>query len=138
MPLTYDAIHEGDPLPQVQRAAEHLKVLQFMGASWMWGPMFYDLKRAEKMGLPAPIVPGPMKHALLQDYLARWAGKGAALKRLQVSHRRPNVHDELMTFGGSVTKKYEENGQKLLEVEVFIDNPAGDRNLRGSATLAFE
>lgn len=136
MPVTYDSVAEGDALPEVKRTASHFKVLQFLGASWMWGPMFYDAGRAEKMGLAAPIVPGPMKHALMQEYVTGWAGKGATLKRLQVSHRRPNVHDEEMTFGGAVTRKFEEDGEKLIEVEVYIDNPEGERNLRGSATLA--
>ena len=43
-----------------------------------------------------------------------------------------------MTLSGAVTKKYEQDGAKLVDVELEIHNPAGDRTTRGSATVEFE
>ncbi len=137
MSLSYDSINEGDTLPTTTRTPTHFRVLQFMGACWMWGSQFLDPEAAAKIGLPGPIVPGPMKHAYLQQYLRAWMGDAGAIRRLQVSHRRPDVHDAEMTLGGLVTRKYEQDGEKLLELELSIDNPEGERSVRGSATVAF-
>ncbi|MEE9276849.1 MAG: hypothetical protein V3V06_00380 [Dehalococcoidia bacterium] len=137
MTVSYESVSEGDDILEVKRTPTHLRVLQFMGASWMWGKQFYDPATAEKMGLAGPIVPGPMKHAYLQQYLTRWLAGAGTIRRLQVSHRRPDLHDVEMTLGGTVTRKHEENGEKLLEVELYIDNPDGERSVRGSATIAF-
>ena len=60
------------------------------------------------------------------------------ITRLQLSHRRPDVHDSEMTLGGSVTKTYEEDGRHMADLEIFIDNPQGDRSVRGAATVAFD
>lgn len=136
---TYDAITEGDVLPEQERMPSRLKVLQFLGAGWLWGPQFIDPAAAEKMGLPAPIIPGAVKQAYFMQYMDHWLGKdGWKLRRVQVSHRRPDVQDVLMTLSGSVTKKYDEEGAKLVDVELEIHNPEGERTTRGSATVEFE
>jgi len=138
MPLSYDSINEGDALPDTKRTPSSLRVMQFMGASWMWGPQFYDQATAEKMGLPAPIIPGVMKQAYLDQYLRRWLAGGGHITRLQLSHRRPDIHNVEMTLGGAVTRKYEENGAKKADLELFIDNPEGERSVRGAATVVFD
>ena len=135
-PTTYDAINEGDALPEQKRMPSRLKVLQFIGAGWLWGPQFVDPAAAEKMGLPAPIIPGAVKQAYFIQFVDEWLGKdGWRLRRVQVSHRRPDVQDVEMTLTGTVTKKYEDDGAKLVDVELEIHNPEGDRTTRGSATV---
>ena len=138
MTVNFESLHEGDAIPPATRTATRLRVLQFLGASWMWGSQFYDPATAERMGLAGLVVPGPMKHAFLQQYLSSWLGGSGAIRRLQVAHRRPDVQDVPMTLSGAVTKKYEQDGAKLVDVELEIHNPAGDRTTRGSATVEFE
>jgi hypothetical protein len=135
MPITFDSISEGTDLPDAKRTPTTFKVMQFMGASWMWGPQFYDAATAEKMGLKAPIIPGPMKAAFLDQYLRAWLDGGGKVSRLQVSHRRPDLHNVEMSLGGTVTRVYEEDGAKKADLEIFIDNPEGERSVRGAATV---
>lgn len=138
MPLSFDSVHEGDDLPQAKRTPTTLRVMQFMGASWMWGQQFFDAETAEKMGLPAPIIPGVMKQAYLDQYLRKWLDGAGRISRLQLSHRRPDVHNVEMTIGGAVTRTYEEDGANKADLEIFIDNPAGERSVRGAATVVFD
>ena len=137
--ITYESISEGDALPEQERMPSRLKVLQFIGAGWLWGPQFVDPVAAKKMGLPGPIIPGAIKQAYFMQYIGKWLGKGGwRLRRVQVSHRRPDVQDVAMTLTGTVTKKYEEDGAKLVDVELEIHNAEGERTTRGAATVAFE
>ena len=136
---TYDAITVGDALPAYERMPTRLKVLQFIGAGWLWGAQFIDPEAAKNMGLPGPIIPGAVKQAYFMQYMDHWLGAGGwTLRRVQVSHRRPDVQDVPMTLSGAVTKKYEQDGAKLVDVELEIHNPAGDRTTRGSATVEFD
>ena len=137
MPLSFDSISEGDTLPEARRTPPTFRVMQFMGASWMWGQQFFDQETAEKMGLPGPIIPGVMKQAYLDQYLRGWLAGGGRVSRLQLSHRRPDVHNAEMTIGGAVTRTYEEDGTNMADLEIFIDNPAGERSVRGAATVVF-
>lgn len=137
MPIAYDTLQEGDSLPSVRRTPATPKVLQFLAAASTWVPQFYDEAVAKEMGLEGPIVPAPLKLAYLHQYLAKWLDGAGTVRRLQLSHRRPDYHNVELTFGGAVTRKYEQDGARLLEVELWIDNPQGERSLRGGATIVF-
>ena len=138
MPLDYDSIAEGDALPTVQRRANKLQILQFVAASWMWNPAFFwNPKVAAETGLPGPILPGPYKHVLVQQYLMHWLGNVSSIRRVQVSHRLPDLHGSELTFGGTVTRKYEEGDRRFADLELFVGQQTGKRSIRGSATVEF-
>ncbi|HJN91468.1 MAG TPA: hypothetical protein QGF05_01925, partial [Dehalococcoidia bacterium] len=122
----------------IERRTTRLGVMQFMAASWMWSErFFYDPEVATAMGLEGPIIPGPYKHLLLQQYLIHWLGRISGIRRLQVSHRRPDLHEGVLTLGGAITRKYEDDGHRLADLELFIDQESGERSVRASATVEF-
>ncbi len=137
-PRSYDSIAEGDALPPVKRTPTHFGMLKFIGASWQWSPQFFDPAAALSMGFERPIVPGTVKLAFVEQFVRRWLGGAGTIRRIQVSHRRPDLHDAEMTFGGTVTRKYQEDGVRFVDVELWIDNPQGERSVRGSSTVAFD
>ena len=137
-PRTYAEIREGEELPPQERLPTRRKVLMFIGASWQWVPQFHEQATAERMGLEGPIVPGPARMAFLEQFLRRWLGGAGTLKRIHVTHRRPDYHDRPITIGGTVTRKYEEEGGKLVDFELWIENQAGLPSVRGNATVAFD
>ena len=133
----YDALHEGDPLSPARRRPTSARVRQFVEASGMQGRQFIDAATAARMALAGPIVPGPMKFAYLQQYLVRWARPDGALRHLRVAYRQPDLQDAELTLGARITRKYEEDGERRLDIELFIEDARGERSLHGSATLAF-
>ena len=138
MPLSFESLAEGAELPNQQRTPSTEQVLAFCDATGTRGPQFLDPEFAkEKMGLPGPIIPGNMKQGFLDQYLRRHFG-AHAITRLQLNHRRPDLHDVEMTIGGEVTKLREEDGKRYADLELHIDNPQGDRSVRGAATIAFD
>ena len=139
MALSYETIEEGVSLPARQRMPSRLKVLQFLGAAWVWGPQFVDPDAAKKLGLAGPIIPGAVKQAYFMQYITSWLGRGGwRFRRVQVSHRRPDLQGAEMTLQGTVTRKYEQDGEKRLDVELEIHNAAGERTTHGAATMVFD
>ncbi len=134
---SFEGLSEGDLIAEIKRTPTRDRVLRFLGATWMWSGQFLNAEAAAKIGLAGPIVPGPMKHAFLQQYLNRWLQGAGEIRRLQISHRRPDLQDAEVTLGGSVTRLYEQDGDKLAELEIYIDNAEGERSVRGSATIVF-
>lgn len=142
MPLSYDEIEEGAELPVHRRTPTTEQVVAFIGsqggAMRAGGTQFTDAEFAKTMGLPGPIIPGNMKHGFLDQYLrVLFRGEGS-ITRLQMAMRRPDLHNVEMTIGGSVVKKEEAEGKRTAELELFIDNPEGERSVRGAATIAFD
>lgn len=139
MPLSPDDVREGDELPIERRTPSTEFVVNFCNATGNAGPQFLDPEFAkERMGLPGPIVPGNMKQGFLDMYLRRWLAGSGTITRLQLSHRRPDVHNAEMTLGGAVTRTYEDQGRRMADLEIYIDNPQGERSVRGAATVAFD
>lgn len=138
MALTYDDLQEGTELPNEQRTPTTEQVVAFCDATGNQGPQFLDPAFAkDKMGLPGPILPGNMKQGFLDQYLRRQFGQ-QQITRLQLNHRRPDLHNAELTIGGEVTRTYDLDGRRMADLEVHIDNPQGDRSVRGAATVAFD
>ena len=138
MPFNFSDLSEGDALPDEQRTPSTEQVVNFCNATGNAGPQFLDADFAkERMGLPGPIIPGNMKQGFLDQYLRRQFGSHL-ITRLQINHRRPDLHNAEMTIGGEVTKLREEDGRRFADLEIHIDNPQGDRSVRGAATIAFD
>ena len=138
MTLEYDALQEGVELPTEHRTPTTEQVVAFCNATGNQGPQFLDPEFAkERMGLPGPIIPGNMKQGFLDQYLRRHFGRNQ-ITRLQLNHRRPDVHNVEMTIGGEVTRAYDANGRRMVDLEIHIDNPQGDRSVRGAASIAFD
>lgn len=138
MAFDYDNLSEGTELPIELRTPTTEQVESFCEATGNQGPQFLDPAFAkERMGLPGPIVPGNMKQGFLDQYLRRHFGRHL-ITRLQLNHRRPDVHNAEMTIGGEITRTYEADGRRMADLEIHIDNPQGDRSVRGAATIAFD
>lgn len=139
MPQTPETVHEGDQLPTEHRTPSTDQVVAFCDATGNRGPQFLDPEFAkEKMGLPGPIIPGNMKQGFLDQYLRRWLSGAGTITRLQLSHRRPDLHNVEMTIGGAVTRVYDHDGHHMADLEIYIDNPQGERSVRGAATVALD
>jgi hypothetical protein len=44
---------------------------------------------------------------------------------------------ELLTLRGVVTRKYVEGAENLVDLEIWAENPRGERTTAGSATVFF-
>jgi len=42
-----------------------------------------------------------------------------------------------LTLGGTVTRRYERDGLRFADLELWIDQESGERSVRGSATVEF-
>jgi acyl dehydratase len=111
----------------VQRyaAAVDLKELRF----------FFDPEEARKNGLQHPIVPGPMTAGfmaqLLKDSFPGWR-----LASLSTTFRTPALHGEPLTIWGNVTEIADEGDIAVVQCDLVVENPRGDRVAVGTATLS--
>ena len=90
---------------------------------------------ARREGLPGPIVPGIMSMAYMAQLLSDWA-TGGALRKLDVVFRQLVPHERPLHVAALVTDKREEDGQGLVELDVMLQTPEGDRYVGGKAVVA--
>jgi hypothetical protein len=133
-------IEPGDEIGPLKKHPDLEQVQRYLGAGRMgggggMGGRFTDEAAAARDGLSGPILPGPMSQAFLAQLVTDWAGSQGWLKSLDVNFRRPTRHGEPLKAIGLITDKQEEGDKTLVKMDVFIEDPRGDRPTQGVAEV---
>ena len=67
----------------------------------------------------------PFNLGMVDRYLIDWAGPEAEIKKIRVSMRGNVCAGDDMIMTGRVTKRYEQEGERLVDVEVIIATEEG-------------
>jgi len=68
--------------------------------------------------------------------LTDWIGAEGWVCRIAAQHRGMDLTGRSMIVKGVVRDEIEKQGQKLVECEVWIEDPEGNRTCPGNATVA--
>jgi acyl dehydratase len=134
--LYYEDIVEGSEIPALVKYPTTMQLVKYAAASGDYYQIHYDKDFALANGLPGVIVHGWLILAFLGRMLTDWLGEAGMLLKLSGSYRGMNkVHEEIIC-NGKVTKKYLEGGQNQLRVEIWAENPRGEKTVTGSAVVS--
>jgi len=132
--LKFDDIQVGDEGPVVSHTLGRTDLVKYAGASGDYNPMHTDEVAAQAAGLPSVFGHGMFSMGLLGRALTDWAGPGN-LVNYRVRFTKQTWPDEVLSTSIVVTGKREEDGRRLVDVEVGLTNQDGEAKLTGSATL---
>ncbi|MFM9887696.1 MAG: acyl dehydratase, partial [Burkholderiales bacterium] len=85
------------------------------------------------VGVPDAYDYGPERCSWLGHAVTNWIGDDGMLRKLYSEIRRHNPEGDTLYIDGSVTGKYEENGRKLVEIDLLAVNQDGERSAHGKA-----
>jgi hydroxyacyl-ACP dehydratase HTD2-like protein with hotdog domain len=134
--LYFDDVATGDTIPEAIAAPSELQIFFFSAATNNGHRIHYDLPYAQTEGLPSILVQGPLQAALLAKLLTDWIGPAGRLTRIQIQNRGNAFPNEKLSYGGAIVGKREEDGQLLVDCEIFERNESGDVLMPGTATVA--
>jgi len=134
--LYFDDVSTGDAIPEASAAPSELQIFFFSAATNNAHRIHYDLPYAKTEGLPSILVQGPLQAALLAKTLTDWIGPGGRLTRIQIQNRGNAFPNEKLSYGGVVVGKREEEGQLLVDCEIFERNESGAVLMPGTATVS--
>lgn len=80
---------------------------------------------AHTTGMPAAMVYGAMEECFICESVANWMGDDGFVKKINIQNRRPLFHGDIFTVKGTVTDKYEKNGEYLVEITLSGENKDG-------------
>jgi acyl dehydratase len=131
----YEDIEEGSEVPALVRCPTTMQLVKYAGASGDYYQIHYDKDFALANGLPGVIVHGWLTLSFLGKMLTDWLGGEGTLVKLNASYRGINRVDEDIICNGKVTKKYIEENNHLARVEIWAENPQGEKTVTGSAVV---
>lgn len=132
----FEDVEPGDRLGPLERVATRETVRDFLGI-WNVGEVssfFTSPEFAGRMGLPGPIVPGPLCTVYMAQLLTTWA-ETAWIRKLDLVFRQPVPQHVTLRVVGVVTDKHEGDGERLVECDLSLETPRGDRLVAGKAVV---
>jgi acyl dehydratase len=134
-------VEVGMAIPELHKVATTRTLVRFAGATGDFYEVHYDRDVAERAGLDDVIVQGYLKKAFLAEAVVNWAGSPQRLRRLLASYRGVDMPSReqsprSFTVRGSVSRMWEENGEKLVELTLEGVDQSGTVTTPGKAVVA--
>ena len=86
--------------------------------------------------MPGQFDYGPQRVCWLIQNATDWMGDDGILKKLVTQVRHPNLVGDTNTIKGTVNRKYEENGEFLVDLDMAVENQSGEASAFTTATVA--
>ena len=132
----WEDVTDGMELPSLVKHPTTRQLVQYAGASGDFYEIHYDKDFAQGTGLDGVIIHGALKNAFLGQLVTQWIGSVGVLRRLNCQYRGMDPPGKPITAKGTVTRKYQQNGEFLVDCDIWLENGEGQNTTPGSATVA--
>ena len=132
----WDDVSEGMEILALVKEPTTQQLVKYAGASGDYYQIHYDKDFAAGNGLDGVILHGALKNAFLGQLMTQWMGPEGTLKKLSCQYRGMDFPDQTITGKGTVIRKYQDQGQNLVDCDIWLENPTGEKTTPGKATVA--
>lgn len=144
--LYFEDVEVGSEVTPLAKVATTQMLVRWAGASGDFNPLHYDATFATSQGVGSPIVHGALKRAWLGQLMTNWIGEQGFLKQFSCQYRGMDYPRKMKTMTepeegetwwckGTVTKKYVDGDQHIVECDIWVENGQGEKTTPGSATV---
>jgi acyl dehydratase len=134
----FDDVKEGQELPEIKIAPDKQQLVKFAAGSGDFNPLHFDenFPMLKPMGLSENIVHGRFKYAQVGRLVFALAGYQGRVKKFGVQYRGMDKLNQPIIAKGVVTAKRQENGENLVDLDVWTEDADGKKTTPGTATVA--
>jgi len=144
--LCYEDVEVGIEVTPIAKVATTQMLVRWAGASGDFNPLHYEDTFAASQGVGTPIVHGQLKRAWLGHLVTSWIGDEGFLKKLSCQYRGMDYPRKMKDVGepaegetwwckGTVTNKYLDGENHVVECEIWVENGKGEKTTPGAATV---
>ena len=132
----WDDVEEGQEIVIEDEEMSSQRLVVWAAASGDFYQIHYDDDFAKNNQLPGIIVHGALKGMMVGRLLDEWVGSEGRIVKWNVSYRGMDPARQDLKIWGKVTKKYEGDGEALVDLDVGVAQPDGTQTTPGTATVA--
>jgi acyl dehydratase len=134
-PIYWDDIDEGQEIPTFVRKTDLMHWNRYAAVNDEFVYIHMDPDYAKSIGQPDVFGMGNLRLAYLHNMLRNWVGEAGDITRVGCQYRALNLRDDVLTAHGRVTRKYVDNGEHLVDLDVWVENQQGENTCPGVATV---
>ena len=138
MAVTWESINVGDALPEIKKTPGVTQLVKYAAGGGDFNPMHHDYNFFQSKAIGSIIVHGRFKWSSLGELVSNWLGHAGRIKKVSCQYRGMDFPDQEMTVKGVVEKKWEDGGEKLVEINVCTENAEGKPTTPGKVVVAFK
>ena len=131
----FEDVKEGEEIPKLEKNCSSQQLVQWAAGSGDFYQIHYDKDFAQSTGLKGLIVHGALKHAFLGQLLHDWLGEQGRIKKFGCQYRGMDEPSQEITCRGVIMKKYQEGTQNIVELDIWTENPEGQKTTPGQAVV---
>ena len=129
-------VQVGDELPVFQRATGFHNWNRYAAVNDEFVPIHMDDEAGRAAGYPTAFGMGNLQWSYLHNMLRSWAGDDGRILRLSCQFRAPNTKGQTVTAHGIVKAIRQDQGQRMVDLEVWTEDQHGAKMAPGTATVA--
>ncbi len=122
------------PAPLVLGPLTRTDFVRYQGASGDMNPIHHDETFARAAGYQAPLGVGMLPAGALAAWAAGWLGPDN-VRRVKVRWKEQVWPGDVLTFSGKVTRRYEEGGERKVDLDLVCTKQDGGVAVTGWATF---
>jgi acyl dehydratase len=132
----YEDVQVGEEIPPlVKSPMTHLRLVRYAGASGDFNPLHTDPKVGEEIGTGGIIAHGMLIMGFVGQLLSDYAGPNA-LRKFGVRFKGMTRLNDEITCTGTITEKYEADGEGRIAGKVQAVDQNGDVKVAGTFIAA--
>jgi acyl dehydratase len=131
----FEDVAEGQEIPKLVKNCSSQQLVMWAAGSGDFYQIHYDKDFAIGTGLKGIIVHGALKNAFLGQLLHDWVGEGGQVKRYGCQYRGMDYPNQDIICRGVITKKYQEGGKNYVDLDIWTENPEGQKTTPGNAVV---
>ena len=132
----FEDVAVGMELPTLQKDPTTQQLVKYAGASGDYYQIHYDQEFARANSLPNVILHGALKNAFLGQIITAWIGDRGTLRKLSAQYRGMDVPGTPIYGKGVVKKKNVQDGENIVECELWLEDHEGQRTTPGYAVAS--
>jgi hypothetical protein len=144
--LYWEDVEVGSEVTTLPKISTTQMAVRWAGASGDFNPHHYDDQTPLAAATGGIIIHGALKRQWLIHLMTDWIGDEGRLKKFSCQYRRVDfprrmknmaepLEGETWLCKGTVTNKYVEDDQHLVECEIWVENGQGEKTTPGNATV---
>jgi len=135
LPLIFEEIAEGQDIPPLVREPSSQDLVKFAAVAEDFSRQHWDRAYMESLGFPDVIVHGWLTLTYMCQAVTAWLPPDhARILRYEARHKRP-IFPGRIILGGRVARKTEENGARLLDLDLWAQDAEGQVMTSGAIRL---
>ena len=124
----------GEPLPEGRHTPTNVSLFLYNACVWNPHRIHYDETYTTQVEHhPGIVIDGPLQGDWLAQCVTNWLADDGVLLRFHYSNRKATYLGETLVAGGRITAL--DAAQRLVTVELFVKNAAGEVTSPGGATV---